>query len=269
MKTKQLYIPIRKLFLISWILVLATVSDLWAQDMNKEVYVVSSYKPEIADADRIATLPVIPDTFSFNTPIDYSLIPSRIRSEYEPRPIQAAKMVGTPLDKLYNSYLRAGAGNYNSPLLEYQIHNLRSKDYAVGASVYHKSAHYKRDVGQFRDIPSGYGRNQVDLYGKKFYPGFNVVARAGAWNHKIRHYGLSPLLEDTLDIESDDIRQNYKAVYGEAGIHSTATDSSDLQYSLFLKGTHFSDRYENKAPHVELSASVHAPLSFFFLGLDS
>lgn len=239
-----------------------------AQDLKKEVYVESTYRPEIADAEKIGTMPSIYDTLAFDTKIDYNVLPSRLKSDYSARPIKPAKMVGTPLDKLYNSYLKAGLGNYTTPLLEYSIQNLRSKEYAVGAYAFHKSSHYKQElVDSIDKIPAGYGRTELSAYGKRFFPNVNVVGEVGADRHNLRHYGLrTNLLSDSSNI--DKWKQTYNTVYFKTGVYSTKSDSSSFDYSLFLNGNYLWDHFKNKEPHFNLTSILGHPIGSFRLAMD-
>jgi hypothetical protein len=244
---------------------------LQAQDIKNKVYVESDYRPEIADADKIAVSPTVTDTVKLNTPVDYTVLPGRLKSDYALRPIKPAKMVGTPLDKLYNSYLRAGIGNYTSPVVEYSIQNLRSKEYAVGAYAFHKSSHYQqRIVESVPKVPAGYSNTEISGYGKKFYDKVNIMANVGADIHRYAAYGVNPdSLLNYPDIKRKDIKQSYYTVYGKAGVYSTAPDSSALNYALFLKGDYLWDHYKNKEPHVELEGNIGHPAGSFLLSLDS
>ena len=260
------------LFRISLILI-ALISGVFgakAQNMNKEVYVVSSFRPEIADADKMGYMPLIPDTFSMATTVDYSVLPSHLKSDFTLRPIKPAKMVGTPLDRLYNSQLKMGIGNYLTPLIEYNIQNLRSKEYTVGAYALHKSSHNKIDIDQVKDIPAGYGRNELIGYGKRFYKNITLWGEAGASSHKIRYYGLNTeILADTFDVERRNIRQLFYNIYGKAGVHSARPDSGKLEYSLLVYGNYFWDYFKNKEPHVNVSGSLSHPVGSFMAGLES
>ena len=260
---------ISRILLILFI-VFSMILPVRTQDLKKDVYVISSYRPEIADADKLGFLPLIPDTFSMGTSISYSLLPSRLKSDFTLRPIKPAKMVGTPLDKLYNSRLKLGIGNYLTPLVEYSIQNLRSKEYTVGAYFLHKSSHNKFDLSDDLEVPAGYGHNEVMAYGKRFFRGFNLFAEADANTHKIRHYGLNTqILSDTFDIERSDITQSYYTISGKAGIQSTRPDSFSINYSLGLTGGYFWDHFKNKEPHINISGALSYPIKDFIIGLES
>ncbi len=252
------------------ILVFSGTSGLLSQDLDREVYVVSTYRPEIADAEKIAGMPSMEDTMKLETPSDYTLLPSRINTEFSPRPIKPAKMVGTPLDKFYNSYLKLGIGNYFTPLAEYSIHNLRSKDYAIGAYYFHKSSHTKLTLDNSAEVPAGYGKNDLSLYGKKFYKDATLLADVGFSRYKLRYYGYNTanFPDSVPEPEASDIKQWFNLIYGQLGLKAAAGDSSAPDYSLTMRGEYLADYYGSKEPHFLLKGDISFPVKSFRVGLS-
>ncbi|MBN1952774.1 MAG: hypothetical protein JW801_16345 [Bacteroidales bacterium] len=243
-----------------------------AQNITREVHVVTSYRPKVADVDKISSLPEIKDTFTLKTNIEYSVLPTKIKSDYSLRPIKEATM-SNPLDKLYKSRLKVGFGSYYTPLVEYSIQNLRSSEYAVGAYAFHKSSYDKLALTDYLEVPSNYGKTNLMVYGKKFYRKINVTADAGADRYSYRYYGISDeyITIDTVDgflVDGQDIRQNYNKIWARAGIHSNESDSGRIDYSLSLRGDYFWDRYEISEPHVGFKGNVNFPIKTFRLSLD-
>jgi hypothetical protein len=77
--------------------------------------------------------------------------------------IKPAKIVDEPLKKLYKHYAKVGFGNYTSPLVEFSMSNLRSKDYAGSVYLKHYSMNGKlKEVGppQFSDNETCAGRGK-------------------------------------------------------------------------------------------------------------
>jgi hypothetical protein len=267
-KTKYMY-----RWLIQLICLLFISSGLLeAQVIKKEVYVVTSFKPEVADVDKISSLPAIDDTTSFKMHADYTVLPSRLRSTYVLRPIKPATMIGTPLDKLYKSYLKIGLGNYVTPLVEFSIHSLRSKEYSIGAYFFHKSSYSDLELDNGRKVPAGYGINELAFYGKYFFKDVTWSADAGLNTHRLRCYGInindSLIFPGTVDIETKDIKQSYTTVYAQTKIYSTAVDSNSFQYSLGMKGEYFNDYHSTTEPHFNLNASISHMIKNFRVGLD-
>jgi hypothetical protein len=244
--------------------------SLSGQALKKEVYVESSYKPEVADADKINNLPVVKDSLSFITAAEYRVLPSHLKTDFPLKPIKPATMVGTPLDKLYNSYLKLGIGNYTTPLAEFSIHNLRSKEYSVGAYYFHKSSHSNFNLDNDRKVPSGYGKNVLAGHGKYFYKNATLSGTVGLSADKYRFYGIdTSLYSDTVpNIDIKDIKQSFLQLFGNAKISSTNPDSSSLFYSLGIGGHYYKDYFDNKEPYVNLNASLSHMYKTFRYGVD-
>jgi hypothetical protein len=254
------------------ILVIITLTfSVNAQDIKKEVYVESSYKPEVADADKISNLPVIKDTLSFISPAEYKVLPSHLKTEYDLKPIKPATMVGTPLDKLYNSYLKLGIGNYATPLAEFSIHNLRSKEYSVGAYFFHQSSYSDLSLDNGRKVPSGYGKNELVGHGKYFFKNTTLSGNVGFNTYRFRYYGLDTSLYTTTapKIDTKDIKQSFMQVYGQVKVYSTNTDSNAISYIVGLGGDYYKDHFSYKEPHVNLNASLSQKIKSFRLGIDA
>lgn len=240
------------------------------QVLDREVYIESTYRPEIADAEKITTMPVITDTVNLETPGDYTLLPSRISTDFSPRPIKPARMVGTPLDKLYNSQIKLGMGNYVTPLAEYSIHSLRSKDYAIGGYLFHKSSYTKLELDNGANVPAGYGKSVVSVYGKKFYDDVTLHADAGVSRHRLRHYGYntSNFTDSVPEPEAEDIKQWFNRVYGEVGMRAARGDSASPDFSLFMRGDYLTDHYGSREPHFGIWGDMSFPAGDFRIGLD-
>ena len=231
------------------ILIYLLSGHICAQEINKEVVVTSSFRPEIEQFEKISLMPEIKDTVTVKPEIDISLVPSRVETYYNVRPIKAATIAANPLDKLYNSYLKLGMGMYTTPLVEFNIHNLRSKKYSYGGYASHKSSHTKIKLDNGHKVPGGYGKNLIGGYGKHFHKDFTLEGDAGFRNHKIRYYGYNTEKfegQELPSIETFNIGQNYIDVFANAAIYSRDVDSNNVFFYRFaLSGAYFSDSDKN------------------------
>lgn len=253
------------------LLLLCTSAAYGQKNVDQTVFVESTFKPRVEEAEKISSIPLATDTAQVTPEISYSVLPSRIDAQYKIKSIKPAKLVGSPLDKLYNSRVRLGIGNYTTPLLEFSIQNLRSKEYAVGAYAYHKSSHAKLKLENGHKVPAGYGTNKFAVYGKRFYNDFNVEGEVGFNSQKNRFYGYNTAnFPDTVpDMESKEIRQWYSQIKARAEIYSTNTDSLALQYRLALIADYFSDDYANSQNHVDVPGKVSFMIKDFRLDLNA
>ena len=253
------------------IFILASYSMSFAQNDNisKVVVVETEYRPEIESAEKISTMPQLTDTVKSKPVIDYSVLPSGIKPQYKIKPIKPAKLVGSKLDELYNSRLKLGLGNYGTPLAEFSIQNLRSKEYTVGAYVYHKSSHSKLELADGNNVDAGYGKNQVDLYGKRFFKGVNVDGNVFLNTDKFRYYGYNTEQLPDTNLDKKEIRQFYTHLGAKAEVYSTAADSSKLDFRLGIHGSYFADDYKNRESNFKIPAKFGFMVNSFRVELNA
>jgi hypothetical protein len=241
-----------------------------AQEINREVVVVKPYEPTLSDAYKISPLPKIEDSAKVAPSFNYSILPVRIDAPFVLKPINAAKMIGTPLEKLYNSYIKLGIGNYVTPVAEYNINSLRSKDKSIGAYFRHQSSGSKIALDNGDKVPAGYSVNQAEIYGKKYY---NHSDLSGGFSFKsdgIHYYGYNTFLfpDTSLDIKGKEIRQSYTRASLEVRYFSTYSDSLHLNYDLSLNYNNFNDRFNNFENLLVLGTALSKRFGEKLFGID-
>lgn len=241
----------------------------FGQVPNKVVVVESTYRPEIEQVDKLGVMPEISDTSTVKPKIDYSVLPSRLETKFKVKPIKPAKLVGSPLDELYKSQVRLGLGNYTTPLAEFNIHNLRSKDYAIGAYVFHRSSHANLKLENGAKVPAGYGMNKVSLYGKRFYNDVNVEGELYLNTNKYRFYGYNTELHPDTTLEAKNIKQFYTQIGGRAEVYSTVADSGAFQYRFGFDANYFGDDFKNRENHLHIPAMASVNIQTFRLDLKA
>jgi hypothetical protein len=240
-----------------------------AQDLKKVVFVEGAFRPEVQDAEKFGYMPSLTDTAKIAPEINYSVIPSHLQTNYSIKPIKPAKLVGSSLDELYKSQLKLGVGNYTTPLAEYSIHNLRSKEYAVGAYLFHRSSHAKMEMPDNNYVPAGYGKNRLNIYGKRFYHDVNADGEIYLSTDKYRFYGYNTSLTPDTALEAKDINQFYTQVGGRATVYSTIADSGKFQYKLGLDANYFGDDYHNRENHLHIPGMAEFNIQSFRLEVDA
>jgi hypothetical protein len=242
-----------------------------AQEIDKVVFVKSAFQPIIENAEKMGQMPVLSDTLKPQPEINYSVLPSHIDGKYTIKPIKPASLVGSPLDELYKSRIRLGIGNYVTPLAEFSIHNLRSKDYSVGAYAYHKSSHTNLKLDNKDKVPAGYGINKVSAYGKRFYKDVNVEGEVGFNSHKSRFYGYNTAnFIDTFPVlDNKDIRQWYKQLKARAEVYSTTSDSNAVHYRVGVMADYFGDDYSFSQNHVDIPGQLSFMIQSFRVELNA
>ena len=103
-------------------------------------------------------------------------------------------------------------GNYSTPLAEFNISNLRSKDYSFGAFMHHKSSYSKLRLENDVKVNAGYVDNLINIYGKRFFSGVTLSGNLNFEQHAFSYYGYNTeILPGPYNLNKDSIRQrNYK-----------------------------------------------------------
>ena len=229
------------------IIVLLTIlgqGHLLAQkQLNKEVQVVKDYIPSVSDANKINKLPEINDTIIVKPAFTYNISPKPVKTYFKTEPLKAAKMVGEPLSDLYGKYIKAGIGNYFTPIIIASIHNLRSKEYSFGAYYKHLSSAGKIKLQNNKKVFAGYFDEQLTAYGKKFYKNAFFSSDIGFEGYGRHYYGYNPDVDTILN--KNKIKKRMFGVNFNSQIKSNYTDSLHLNYNLQLNYFYFTDNYEN------------------------
>lgn len=227
--------------------------------IRKEVKVVKPYEPSLSGAAKINITPVTGDTVRYHPRITYSISPKPMMAPYRPRPIKPARLQAESVPKLYKSYLKLGFGNHLTPLLEFNMSSLRSKDHVLGMYVRSLSSLGDVKLSNGKKVDGNYGRLKGEIYGKKIFRTATFDGSLWFRNDRNLYYGYAPLLDTTLS--KDSISQNYMNPGALLSIHSTHADSNHVNYNATLRYDYFQDQYDNRQHGVDLSAGMYKVFS--------
>jgi hypothetical protein len=241
-----------------------------AQEINKEVFVVRPYEPTLSDATKISVMPVPEEVETPIPSFSYKITPAPIETRFELTPIKPARMVTTALPKIYKSYIKIGLGNYLTPMAEFNISNLHSKEYSIGAYLYHKSSYSDLTLENLDKVPGGYSITNLNLYGKKFFPDLTVTGNLTLDDDGFNYYGYNVRLpfEAPPPMDRDDIHQNVILLGAQAGLHSNYTDSSHLNYSAGIGYKYLADKTDDTENMLLIDASFSKLIKTFMGGID-
>ncbi len=245
-----IYIQILGLFIIA-------NKNLTAQEekLVKEVQVVKPYEPTISDAFKITHLPKITDTVKTVPEINYILQTKPMNVGYTVTPIKPAKMVGEPLSKLYNSYVKVGLGTKMLPMIEGYVNNKRSKEYSIGA--YYKFLNSIAQVKLDNDEKefAGFSDHDLRFFGKKFLKNSIIQGEMGLLSNTRYFYGYDTSVDTTL--EKDDIKQNFLSLNLKANYKSNYVDSTHINYDFGFSLDYTKDNFENDELGFRIAGDVN------------
>jgi len=226
----------------------------FAQNNNKldtlEFSVVSKYKPVINDAVKLNDNPAISDTIKPKRKADYNnLVNSQFPTYYTPDAIDAIRMKGEPLDKLYRSYLNLGVGNYNTLYGEYFFNCLRSKDYDYGVHLNHLSS----DATLGGEGYSAYAFNDINLYADTYFHNHILYGQFDFDNHIVHDYGYD-ITQDHLT-DNNLTLQSFNNIGGLLDIKSDYKDSTGaINHNIGVGYYNFSDAYSSVENNLNIKA---------------
>lgn len=219
------------LLMITGTVVLLFIQDkVSGQDLHKEVKVVRPYNPAISDAYKINELPDIKDTIIEKPSFQYTIQPNELPVSYHSRPLKPAKMVSSTIPHLYKTFIRAGMGNYTTPMVEAFVNSTRAEDYAWVGHAIHESSFGKVLLQNDKKVFGGYHDSKLGLHGKKLFDQSMLNGDIKLKNNTVYNYGYLPSLDTSLN--KDDIRQNYFSVHANTMYKTTHNDSSKINYTV-------------------------------------
>ena len=156
--------------------------------------------------------------------------------------VKPLKVKAESKSNVYGGYLRAGFGNYISPLLEGYINSTRDKNKLIGAHVYLNSS----DKGPVDGKNSGSGSSGISVYGKSFSENMVISGNADFSNRSTHFYGYTP--GKVVDPKS--IKQLYNLFKLATTVENTK--NSDFKYQLGAAFSYLADKYDARETEVDL-----------------
>ncbi|CAN5333388.1 hypothetical protein BH10BAC1_BH10BAC1_07510 [soil metagenome] len=232
------------------VFVLSTAVKLSSQTVLDPMLIISvgKYNPVIVDAPKINEKPTIVDSTKKLNVNGYNINNSRkVTTGYDVEPIEAAKMVGEPLTKLYNGLVKIGVGNYKTPYGEAWYNNLRSKEYSYGLRLKHLSSQTTLADYGF----GGFSDNEISLYGKKFLKEHTLSGDFDYSRNVVHFYGYDT---DLFNITDDDLTiQRFNYFGGSAELKSHYAKAERYNHDVKLNFYNLQDTYKSSESNFKAS----------------
>ncbi|MEZ2415089.1 TonB-dependent receptor [Muriicola sp. E247] len=237
------------------------------KDLGTEtVTVVKPYSPTVSDAFKIKSVPVLNDSIiQTKKEITYSIFSVPVASTFVPAKGTAAAVQKATPEKLYNSSVSMGLGNYNNALLDvYTSRDIDRGKQRIDVGINHFSSRGDLDFTPL----------ETDFYNTKINAAYSNRGRDGDWGislgggHKLYNwYGLPEGVFDEATIAGIDEQQQY--FNAEVGATFKQEDAVFSKGKLNLK--RFWDEVESGENRASLFTSLDFPLSqeSFMLGFKT
>ena len=224
-------------------------------NLVKEVQVVRPYEPTISDAFKLNILPQVEDTIRIQPTFSYNLAIRPVTINFPINPIPAARMVAEPLSRASQGYIKAGFGNYTSPLLEVYFSNEREKDYSYGANFKHYSSFGNIKLDNKQKVDGDFSHTRFNAFGKKI---FNKSVLAGDIGY--HRYGYGFYGHDTsavaLPLPDEVDRQMQQRFNVNVSYYSTHSDSTHTNYQAIAHFSNFTDKFDMQQNTFALKADL-------------
>jgi hypothetical protein len=220
------------------------------------VEVITTYNPEIADANKIRKNPTIKlSDKNKKKKLTYSIFSAPVASTFIPKSgVVKGVDVGVK-ERIYNNYIAAGFGNYTSPYAEVYIHN-----YTRFQSEFGLSAKYAASLENIENtlLNSNFSNFLANLFYKREERYFDWKV---ALNTEINTYNWYGLQENTFApniIENIEEQQNYNYfnATGEIDFLDAYLDKSSFSIS------YFTDNYSSSEFLINLDTDFDLPIDF-------
>lgn len=253
-------VKMKRYILIQWLFLIALLPVLGQEEIdNDEITVVAPYQPTIDDANKINISPRIPDEKLAKPEFNYTSIAKEYKYTSVLEPISAAKIQGESISKLYQNYIKLGAGNYSTPYLEFSANQLRSKKSAFGVNIRHLSS-----SGKIKDYAyPGSSTSSLDAYGKKFFGKHTFSSGLFIKKKGVHYYGYKPNDFPGQDLSKKDIKQTYTKLGLNAEYRSNYSAGKKINHYIGASYYYLFDKFKTREHELRFNAGLDRKMEFF------
>ena len=242
-------------------------------NIGQAVRVVKPYKPTVSDAFKLSILPAINDTIKIKAFFDYLLNPEQHATGLTLKSIRASELSKEPESLLNNSYLKIGGGNYNTPMAELYLNNLRSKKSSIGLRLKHISSFGKIKLDDGKKVFAGYADNDISLYTKRFLNNFATFSGDFELiNNNIYSYGYDPVrTPDSLRFSVRDSipRKIFLLAQADIQLKSNNKGKGYFNYDFLLHYHYIHNSSNNQGHNASFSMDLDKYFSNKLLGVNA
>ncbi|MCC7051274.1 MAG: hypothetical protein IT239_05795 [Bacteroidia bacterium] len=220
---------------------------------TEQVNVVKDYEPTIINAHRFFNDPLVQDSTPPAPKLKYETITKQYPTYFQVEPITHATIKGEPLLKLQNHFIRAGFGNYNTPLAEYAYNSSRAKKYNYAVYAKHFSS-----AGSIKNkLYPGISENFIKSDGKFLFKNHVLIGDVGYSREAMHYYGIADtLIADSVKLKSTDYYQWFGNIGLNAALKSTFADSQKVNYLIKANYYTYFDNYSSLETNAKIGGDI-------------
>ncbi len=216
--------------------------------LNREVEVIKSFRPKIADANKISSMPRIEDAPQEKPTFNYSIFSQPIYNTFSVNTLKAATFVSEPKDDTGYGIVRAGAGNYNRPYGELFFNSQNIKNTLFGLHGKHLSSHSKIKLEGGDRVDAPYSDNVGEMFLKHLFRNSVLAINLGFNHNGFNYYGYpAEPIPDVLKTEEQEInylgsRQTFTKGSFNINLENVAARKNDFTFDFDFLYHYFGTR---------------------------
>lgn len=182
---------------------------------TEDILVVKPYTPKAKNVNKIKTSAALGDESAMvRRKLDYDITDFPVASTYKPNKGKAAGIAKKKSKPIFDNYVKAGYGNFNTPLLEAFVQAGNVRRHSFGLSARHHSSQ-----GGIKDLllNDAFSDTDVSVFYKRKRRYSDWDAKAGFSNNQVNFYGLNQDLTFAQSlIKNTNEQQSFNKIFAQA-----------------------------------------------------
>ncbi|MVT11679.1 TonB-dependent receptor [Chitinophaga tropicalis] len=210
-----------------------------AQDLKQEtIDIISNYRPKLRDAAKLNLTASLPGFDTTRPRLQYQVPALNLYFMYQPVPLKPLALGKDSLAALQNNFIKAGYGNYNTPLIQAGFGTGRHEKYNFG--LY---ANYTSSKGDIKN--QDYSALNVLASGTYFTPILEVNGSIGYDRNQVHYYGYDHVV---YEYDKSQVKQAFSQFTAQVGVKNRPLNDWAFKFEPSAKFIYFSDSYKRKEP---------------------
>ncbi|WP_430809991.1 MULTISPECIES: hypothetical protein [unclassified Carboxylicivirga] len=250
------------------------------EEISQDVKVVKEYTPTVSDAYKISYMPQLGDSGTVKPRFNYHILSTSVATDYQPSPIEAAKIKTARKEYLHKTYLKGGVGNYSTLEAELGYNILANEEYVLGLQVGHISSLGNITLEDDNTVDAPYHNTSAGLDFKHFFDDKTLLVNMDFDRRAYQYYGYQTLSPEGAYVlpngelvggmhympEEDQRLSLFKAT---VGLYNNEADVRKTRYNANAGIESFGTLTGVNQFGVLLNGQVHKPIDNIGLRLDA
>lgn len=223
-----------------------------AQDSLKQetIDIISTYQPKLRDAAKLNLTASLPGVDTARPRMLYQVPALNLYFMYQPVPLKPLALGKDSLNALQNNFIKAGFGNYQTPLIQAGFGSGRNDKYNFG--LY---GSYTGSKGKIKN--QDYSALNVLASGTYYSPLFEITGSVGFDRNVIHYYGYDHTL---YDFSKGDVKQAFNQGTIQVGLKNRPHNDWAVMIAPRARFMIFTDAFDRKENTVVINAPVSKQL---------